>query len=107
MPQVTVEAGICGFETRIRAQMQEERCHLEIESDCSSIRKLAEHLESVDPLQEISFRGQVPEILRQAADHCMHAACPVPVAIIKAVEVAAGLALPGEVRIQFESDDRD
>jgi hypothetical protein len=29
-----------------------------------------------------------------AAKHCQHASCPVPSGIIKAIEVASGLALP-------------
>jgi hypothetical protein len=32
---------------------------------------------------------------------CTHSACPVPVGIIKAVEVEAGLALPADVSIKI------
>jgi hypothetical protein len=35
-----------------------------------------------------------------ATKHCKHAACPVPSGIIKAVEVASGLALPKNASIQ-------
>jgi hypothetical protein len=34
-----------------------------------------------------------------AAKHCKHAACPVPSGIIKAIEVASGLALPKDASI--------
>jgi len=33
------------------------------------------------------------------AEHLRHAACPVPCALIKAVEAAAGLALPKDVSV--------
>jgi hypothetical protein len=35
-----------------------------------------------------------------AAKHCQHASCPVPSGIIKAIEVASGLALPKDASIQ-------
>ncbi len=37
---------------------------------------------------------------------CSHAACPVPVGIIKAVEVEAGLALPEDAHIKVSRSDR-
>jgi hypothetical protein len=40
-----------------------------------------------------------------AAKYCTHAACPVASGIIKAVEVEAGLALPGDVSIKISKDD--
>jgi hypothetical protein len=33
--------------------------------------------------------------------HCPHAACPVPVGIIKAIEVEAELAIPADVTIKL------
>jgi hypothetical protein len=40
-----------------------------------------------------------------AAKHCKHAACPVPSGIIKAVEVASGLALPKDASIQVSQEE--
>jgi hypothetical protein len=44
-----------------------------------------------------------------ATKYCPHAACPVPVGILKAVEVEAGLALAANVSIEVwqEPDERD
>ena len=36
-----------------------------------------------------------------AKKHCQHAACPVPAAIIKGIEVVCGLALPRDVEIRI------
>jgi len=44
----------------------------------------------------------MPEAFQKGAEFCTHAACPVPVGIIKAVEVASGLALPKDVKIEIE-----
>ena len=38
--------------------------------------------------------------LRRAAEHLVHPACPVPSGTIKAIEVAAGLALPRDAHIR-------
>jgi hypothetical protein len=39
-----------------------------------------------------------------AAKHCKHAACPVPSGIVKAVEVASGLALPKDASIKVRQE---
>jgi hypothetical protein len=75
-------------------------------SDCDAIQRLGEELTEVDPFQEITFRGQGPRALQLGAKHCYHTACPVPVGIIKAVEVAAGLALPADAAIQPSTADK-
>lgn len=102
MARAEIQPGNCGHITIVEAKMTGEgRVSLSIESECQAIQRLAEHLTEVDPRQEISFRGGMPSVLAMAAEYCSHAACPVPVGIIKAVEVAAGLALPGEVTIKL------
>lgn len=45
--------------------------------------------------------------MRLAAKHLRHAACPVPAGIIKAVEVAAGLALPADATIKISEDEHE
>ena len=99
---VNVMSGICGMITEIRATSNDplEKVHLEINTRCDNIQKLAQELKAVDPMQEISFHGKGPRTLRMAAKHCKHAACPVPSGIIKAIEVASGLALPKDASIQ-------
>jgi hypothetical protein len=41
----------------------------------------------------------MPIIHEAGVRHCTHAACPVPVSIVKAVEIEAGFALPTDVTI--------
>ena len=101
MAKAQVHAGICGFKTTIETRMEGETCQVSIQSDCPAIQRLGDVLTQVDPYQEISFRRQMPLTLQMAAKHCSHAACPVPVGIIKAVEVEANMALPADVSIQI------
>ena len=100
MAKSEIVSGICGFSAEVEARMEGSRCSLAIESDCDAIQRLAEELTEVEPFQEISFRGEGPRALKLGAKHCYHPACPVPVGIIKAVEVEAGLALPADASIK-------
>ncbi len=105
MARATIDAGGCGFTTTVETSMNGHTCHVEIDSDCKSIQKLATELAQVDPFREFTYRGEGPLTLALGARHCAHAACPVPVGIIKAVEVAAGLALPADASITFAQDE--
>lgn len=101
MAQAEVMAGNCGFTTRVIATQEDKIVTLEIHSECKAIQKMATALTQVNPFDEISFRRGMPHILKTSVAYCTHAACPVPVAIIKAVEVEAGLALPSDVTIKL------
>jgi hypothetical protein len=103
---VKVRAGTCGFLTRIIAERENGReVRIEIESDCESVLDLGYILQQLGLLgmkDVISTNREKNQILRAAGDTLPHAACPVPVAILKASEVALGLNIPGIVTIEFE-----
>jgi hypothetical protein len=96
-----INSGICGFTTRVEARKDGSYCTISIESDCEAIQRLAAELTRVHPFQEITFRGQGPITLELGTKHCTHPACPVPVGVIKVVEVEAGLALAADVTIKL------
>ena len=104
---VSVMSGICGMITEIRATSDDQagNVQLDINTRCENIQNLAKNLKVVDPMEEISFRGKGPKTLRMAAKHCKHTACPVPSGIVKAVEVASGLALPKDASIQVSQEN--
>lgn len=103
MSQATIYPGICGFITTVEVhKIDKRRCSVKVQSECPHIQKLAVALTEVEPFKEISFRGDGPSVLRLGAEYCTHPACPVPVGILKAIEVEAGLALPRNVEIKVE-----
>ena len=87
MAKAEVMAGNCGFNTQIEAKMNGNTCELHIISECKAIESMAEEIKQVNPYQEISFKRSLPLIHEAGVKHCTHAACPVPVSIIKAVEI--------------------
>jgi hypothetical protein len=101
MSTAEIFAGNCGFNTKVEATMEGKVCKLHITSECNAIQKMGEELTEVNPYQEISFRRAMPKIHEAGHKFCTHAACPVPVGIIKAMEIEAKLALPTDVIIKL------
>jgi len=99
-----ISAGVCGLETSVVVRSQGSRCAIAIESSCTFVQRLAEELVDVEPLSEILSRDELPRIWQLAAKHRLHAACPVPIGILKAIEVEAGLALPADVSITISRE---
>ncbi len=104
MSKAEIQSGICGHVTTVEAKMEGKVCKLTITSTCKAIQQLAVELPEVNPLQEISAKRAIPQTLQMGLKHCYHAACPVPVGIIKAVEVEGKLALPKDVIIKVTKD---
>jgi hypothetical protein len=106
LAKAEITSGICGFRATVETRMEGRKCFVSIESDCDAIQRLNEELTAVNPFQEISFRGEGPQTLKLGAKHCYHTACPVPVGIIKAIEIEAGLALPTDAIIRLSKSSR-
>jgi hypothetical protein len=100
---VTVGPGVCGFQCVIEAERAEDRkVSLKITgSECEHIQHLSELLEDITLRDLFAPLSKNPVFIAAERTGC-HPSCPVPVAILKAVEVAMGMALPREVRIRFK-----
>jgi len=104
--KVKVDAGVCGFRTSIRASSEDsQNVAFEIASGCEKIRGFADALKAngaVDAYQEISTEAQsvVMAVAQRSLKGCC-AGCAVPVGIFKAMQVAAGLALPKDISIEI------
>lgn len=105
MAKAGIHAGVCGFSTTVVTTMNGKTCKVAIQSECAAIRRMAEELTEVNPYQEISFRRNTPLTMEMGAKYCTHAACPVPVGIIKAIEVESKLALPVDVTIKISRSE--
>jgi hypothetical protein len=105
MAKAEIFSGNCGMRTTVVATMDGKNCKLSISSNCKAIRRMAKELTEVNPYKEISFRKGMPKIHEAGQKYCYHAGCPVPVGIIKAVEVEAKLDLPMNVIIQVSKTD--
>lgn len=106
---VDIDAGACGFKTSARASSEDSQQVLfEVTSDCENIRRLAAALkdqEPIDAYQEISPAAEsvLMRTVRSTLTGCC-AGCAVPVGLFKAMQVAAGLALPKDITIKLTKE---
>ncbi|HEY6000885.1 MAG TPA: hypothetical protein VI078_16480 [bacterium] len=104
MTKVTVNSGACGFTSVIRATKGPERTvDITIESGCAMVQKLAAEVTRLARRDALTGILQNPVYLA-AARHLKHAACPVPAAVLKALEVEAGMNVRKDAAITFEKD---
>jgi len=105
-----VHPGVCGFTARIEAASEDQRnVSFHIESECETIRALAARLPlPVDGYEEIrdGFAGTVHQAVRETLKGCC-SGCVVPSGLFKAMQVAAGLALPADAGIRFAAPLRE
>ena len=78
---------------------------LDIKSDCPNILKMSWRLEPMSPYAEVEAEFNKSTIYQLANDAIPHTACPVPSAMVKALEVAGDLGLKREAVIRFVEDD--
>jgi len=104
-----IDAGVCGFKTIAVATCDDEQhVKIDIHSGCEKVRAMAAALGEkgpVDAYQEIS--PAAPSIVLGAAREALKgccAACAAPVGVFKAMQVAAGLALPKDITIRLAKD---
>ena len=103
---VEVDPGICGLTSKIKITSTDmQHAAIEIESDCPDIRDLAAEIRQVEGYAEVFAKVGQSSIYELARKHCKHAACPVPMAIVKGVEAAIGAALPRDVSVKISKLD--
>jgi hypothetical protein len=106
MASVEIDAGICGFQTRASAISEDQQnVVIEVTSACEKIAQLGEALKAqgtIDAFQEISPASEsvLMGIVRENLKGCC-AGCAVPAGLFKAMQVAAGLALPQDINIRL------
>ena len=105
MATVRVQPGVCGFEAEIHAVANDDMTvQITIKSDCPQISRLGEAVAEVSAMELLRRPIHETPIYHAAGAAGCHAACPVPAAVLKAIEVSAGLALPRDVHMSIQRD---
>jgi hypothetical protein len=115
MTRVICEPGVCGNTARVEvaiadapsAEMGGRPMTVKILSKCKKVAEMADRLAHLDEgelseWEPIKPRGE-PKICTWAVQCRLCAACPIPTAILKAMEVEAGLAAAKPVHLYFET----
>lgn len=105
MTRVTIDAGICGFTTTVEASnVGRRKVSVVLSSECEMVESMNGQFEDLGWLEALA--PPTDSVVWQCACRSLqHSCCPVPIAILKAIEVELDLALPKDVVIHFESAD--
>ena len=104
MTKVAVDSGICGLSVIVSVEKgKDKQVTVSLETECQMVNKMLEDISTLDIMA--AFKGYLNNpVYRSAAQHLRHVACPVPGAILKALEVEAGFCIPKDVSIAFLKD---
>lgn len=103
MAKVTLDAGACGFKVVIKAaKTGDRRYKVELASPCEMVKRLNKELKDKEFGREVFSSIEESEIYKLCSKHIKHISCPLPAAILKAIEVEGGLAVPRDVKIEVE-----
>ncbi len=99
---VDIIPGICGFDCRVQAQRSEKRkAQISITgSECTLIQTLDQLINEISMKDLFIPLTKNPIFIAAEKANC-HLACPIPVAIVKATEVALELAVSKDASICF------
>ena len=100
--RVNVNPGICGFKCVISAHKQKSAVSFEIRSECEQIKTLASYLGEMQ-MKDFFLPAVRSPVFTGAEKAKCHLACPIPWALVKAAEVALGLALPRDASLVFDA----
>ncbi|MDY6791834.1 MAG: hypothetical protein SWH54_11270 [Thermodesulfobacteriota bacterium] len=102
MTLVEVDAGSCGFKTRIEVAKNDSRMvGIKISSNCEAVQQWGDRLESVDWRECLGENAFSSQVFISAADCLKHPSCPVCVGLLKAIEVEVGASLSADTTIRF------
>lgn len=108
MVTVEIESGICGFCTIVRAfRLQRKSVGIAIKSGCKQVLSFADQLKRLEMSDIIKNPINSNSVYKEAGKCNLHASCPVPCGVIKAAEAELGLALMKDVKIVFQTQDKE
>jgi len=104
--KVRISAGACGYTAVIKVQaLDKKRIHINIITACGALQSLNEELGVIDWTKGVFDRFCDSIIYRTAHEKLKHTDCPIPMAIIKAIQVEIKGAVPKNVTMTFESTE--
>jgi len=101
MTKVIVNSGACGFTVTITAEKgKDKKVLIALDTACEMVQKMLADIATVDHRAALTGFRDNP-VYQSAAKHLKHVACPVPSAILKAIEKEIGMNVSKDVRIEF------
>lgn len=101
MTKVVVDSGICGFAATVQARrVGKQDVGVDVACGCEQVEAFAAAIALI-PWKRAFGRMCDTVVYQAASRHLRHATCPIPMAVIKAIEVEVRAALPRDVALRF------
>ncbi|MCP8309915.1 MAG: hypothetical protein L6M37_05720 [Candidatus Methylarchaceae archaeon HK02M1] len=97
--KVKVDPGICKRKVLIKVERSGSKAKINITSNCPLVTEFSEKLRELEGRE--STRNLLKNIVYRISSESLHSTCPVPCAILKAIEVEFGFAAKRNVKISF------
>lgn len=81
--------------------MVDDQIHISIESECPQVRMFAERVKILGRFEALKMLFSHNSVFLSGGETLRHSSCPVPTAVRKCAEAAAGFALQRDVRLEF------
>lgn len=105
MTKVALDAGACGFRIVVKAdKIDNNSFTLRLISPCKMVKDLDSELADLVFSKDVFTRMMDSDVYRLCSKYILHTSCPLPSAMLKALEVEAGLALPRDVTMNLEKE---
>ncbi|HXZ24366.1 MAG TPA: hypothetical protein VEH08_06485 [Methanomassiliicoccales archaeon] len=99
---LTLDPGVCRLTSKIEVYPEGDEFRCKIESRCTHVQDFASQLDGFTMMDVIKMPFCENKVYAVGGRTLKHSACPVPMAVLKAAEVAAGLGLKRDVHVTFE-----
>lgn len=106
MTKVRINAGACGYTSVVKVHsLNNNQVHINIITACRMLQSFNEKLGVVDWTKGVFDRFCDSIIYKTAHETLKHTDCPVPMAIIKAIQVEIKGSVPKNLSMTFEKND--
>jgi len=107
MTSLKIEAGSCGFVINLSVKKDSKNTViLKLDTECKMLKQINQELETIQIIEALKGLTDNP-VFKAASKHLKHPSCPVPFAILKAIETELGLALSKDVKIKFNRNQNE
>ena len=96
-----VESGVCRFKARVTAHMEDDQVVISIESECPQVLAFGELVKRLGRFEALKMPFSENTVFLRGGETLRHSSCPIPTAVCKCAEAAAGFALQKDVRLEF------
>jgi hypothetical protein len=97
-----VDAGVCRFIAKVECWMEDGLLKCSIKSGCAHVREFAAALEPCEMMDAMKMPFSDNKVYIVGGKTLKHSTCPLPMAVLKGFEVAAGLALKRDASVVFD-----